>query len=153
VPTEQDLLRWSDDHDDATMTSDSFPVTVQFNNVEGHFDSLAALWSDWYRPYLLNATYPRIMIRFEDYLLYGPLILQQIAECMGFVDAASTTLMDEYRIETGSAKPHGSHTDFVQAIFKSGDMNARIQGLTRQDLQYAAQHLDPVVMKTFQYRV
>jgi hypothetical protein len=138
------------------MTSESFPVTVQFNNVEGHFDSLAGLWSDWYRPYLLNATYPRIMIRFEDYLLYGPLILQQIADCMGLVTPGGTTptsILDEYRIETGSAKPHGSHTDFVHAIFKSGDMEARTQGLTIQDLQYAAQHLDPLLMKTFQYRL
>jgi hypothetical protein len=126
VPTEADRLRWDD------VTTSSFPITVTFNQEKGHFDSLADLWSDWYRPYL-DATYPRIMIRFEDYLLQGPTIMHQIAECMGF----SPTRMGKYRIRTDSAKPHGSHTNFMSAIFKSGDVEARIKGLTRQDLEYA----------------
>ena len=47
----------------------SFRVKVIFDKDDiEYFDSLAHLWSEWYG-YYLNATYPHLIVRFEDMLL------------------------------------------------------------------------------------
>jgi hypothetical protein len=154
VPTKEDRHRWPNISWDGATTQEnealeSFPVKVIYDKHDvAHYQSLVGLWSDWYRPYL-NATYPRIMIRFEDFLLQAPLIVQRISECMGL----PPTAVENFKTETGSAKSHGSHTTFLKAIIKSGNVAARTVGLTRQDLDYAAQHLDVHLMNTFHYHV
>lgn len=120
-------------------------VTFDTNNVE-YFDSLVDLWSQWYKLYF-TATYPRLMIRFEDMLLQAPAVLAKVAECVG------TTTQNPIKYQQGSAKAHGSHTGFLQALLKSADGIKRKKGLTSGDLDYAAKRLDRDLMSAFQYHV
>lgn len=143
---EQDHKRWNDLAFNST-NSTSFQVKVIFDKDDKvFFDSLVGLWSIWYKRYL-NATYPHLIIRFEDMLLQAPAVLAKIAECVG------TAVRDPIEYQRGSAKAHGSHTDFLKAILKSADGGKREHGLTAEDKEYAVTHLDKDLMEAFHYRV
>lgn len=130
-----------------TSPTGAVPVLIKFDKTSKfHWDSLVDLWNDWYRQYL-EADYPRLMVRFEDLLFQAPAVMKQISDCMG-VDFNASQF--EYQIK--SAKGHGSHTDFLHAIIKSGNETARKKGMTVQDLTFAAQHLDVDLMRIFQYQ-
>jgi hypothetical protein len=73
--------------------------------------------------------------------------MKQISDCMG-VDFDVKT----FKYQTKSAKGHGSGTDFLHAILKSGNETARKKGMTEPDLKFAAQHLDADLMRIFQYQ-
>ena len=123
------------------------PVDIKFDKTSKfHWESLVDLWNDWYRQYL-EADYPRLMVRFEDLLFQAPAVMQQISNCMG-VDFN----VEMFKYQTKSAKGHGSHTDFLHAIIKSGNETARKKGMTEADLTFAAQHLDIDLMRIFQYQ-
>jgi hypothetical protein len=123
------------------------PVDIRFDqNSKFYWDSLVDLWNDWYRQYLV-ADYPRLIVRFEDLLFQAPAVMKQISDCMG-VDFNMST----FKYQTKSAKGHGSHTDFLHAIIKSGNETARKKGMTEADLKFAAQQLDADLMRIFQYQ-
>jgi hypothetical protein len=127
--------------------SGAVPVKITFDKQNiVHWDSLVDLWNDWYRQYL-QADYPRLIIRFEDLLFQAPAVMKQISDCMG-VDFDAT----KFRYQTARAKGHGSGTDFLHAIIKSGNETARKKGMTQEDLKFAAQHLDADLMRIFQYQ-
>jgi hypothetical protein len=145
VPTAHDLQRFEKD---LAATNHTFNVTVIFDtNQIIHWKSLIDLYNDWYRQYFINATYPRLIVRFEDMLLHAPTILRIIGRCAG-VDASST-----FKYQVNSAKQHGSHTDFMNAILKSGNLEARIRNMTSDDVQFAVQNLDPYLMETMHYQM
>jgi hypothetical protein len=105
-----------------------------------HWDSLIHLYNDWYvqyyRPLLSfsNTTttmttgnvdmnnsndndllrddhdYPRLIVRFEDMLLYAPYVIEKIASCVG------TTVSTNFRYQTGEAKSHGTFVVSVGAV-------------------------------------
>lgn len=134
----------NDHEDDAT-----FQVMVKFDSDDiEYFDSLVELWNEWYGAYWRNEKkYPRLIVRFEDMLLYAPQVMEMISDCFG------VPLRNFYTYEVDSAKVHGSHSNFVKTIFKTADTVRRSQGLTLQDKLYAAKHLDHEMMQAFQYRV
>jgi hypothetical protein len=145
VPTEHDLQRFGPE---LAATNHTFNVTVHFDtNQVIHWKSLIDLYNDWYLQYFINATYPRLIVRFEDMLLHAPTILQVIGRCVG-VDASST-----FKFQVNSAKQHGSHTDFMSALLKSGNRDARVRNMTSEDIQFAVQNLDPYLMETMQYQM
>jgi hypothetical protein len=166
-------------------------LVFEKHNVE-YFDSLVDLWSEWYRPYFLQATigtttnsaastsaslssssssFPVLMIRHEDLLLHGPKVVQKIAECMGIQEDIGQRPLP-YRYQTDTAKrSHGSGGthNWVQTILQAGDKTRRSRGgggndkngnsnvstsimMTRDDLLYAALHLDHDMMQAFHYK-
>jgi hypothetical protein len=80
-------------------------------------------------------------------LLQAPAVLSKIAECVG------TQVRDPIQYQRGSAKAHGSHTDFLSAILKSADGGKREHLLTAEDKEYAATHLDTDLMEAFHYNI
>lgn len=123
------------------------PVHVIFDkNQVFYWRSLVHLWANWYHYYLRMATYPRLLVRFEDMLLHAPAILKKVAECAG------TTVPEQFTFQTASSKSHGSGTTFLKAITKTGNEPIRVEGMTKEDLEYAKQQLDPELMRLFQYR-
>ena len=106
--------------------NDTFPVKVLFDEKQViHWDSLIHLYNDWYLQYIRtlssnndttstdnqhqyndlrdDTNYPRLIVRFEDMLLYAPYILQQIASCVG------TTVPSNFKYQVGEAKSHGMY--------------------------------------------
>lgn len=123
------------------------PVKIVFEKDSvRHWDSLVHLWNDWYRQYL-EADYPRLIVRFEDLLLQAPAVMQQISECIG----SKPVSPGNFRYQTGKAKNHGSGVDLLHAVMKTGNITARLQGLTDADLAFAAERLDKDLMRIFQY--
>jgi hypothetical protein len=147
VLNEQDLRKFKDPGWGVKNT-DSFRVRVVFDKDKDieYFDSLIHLWTQWYGLYF-NATYPRLIIRFEDMLLKAPQVLAKIAECVG--GDVRTPIV----YQKGSAKAHGSHTDFLKAILKSADAEKRRHQLEQRDQAYAAAHLDKGLMAAFEYKL
>lgn len=150
VPTTHDIEKF---HRDGIRTvNDTFNVTVKFDtNQILHWQSLIHLYNDWYQQYYTDATYPRLILRFEDMLLHAPTIVHMIGTCAG-VDNV-TLAMRPFKYQIQSAKGHGSHTDFFKAILKSGDTQTRIKNMTTEDIKFAMTHLDPELMKVMQYRM
>ena len=125
-----------------------FNVTVNFDkNQKLHWDSLIHLYTDWYNQYWKDADYPRLMVRFEDMLLQAPAVLQKIAECV------ETEMSEPFRYQISSAKGHGSGTGFVKAVLKSGSREARMRGMSDEDVAFAVEHLDAGLMRLMQYRL
>lgn len=103
-----------------------------------YWDSLIHLYNDWYMQYFVNATYPRLIVRFEDMLLYPREMMDVIANCLG----TTTVPYNQFRYEIGKAKSHGSGTTFVEALLKSGNKKRRYDRLTNNDIQHTIQNLN-----------
>jgi hypothetical protein len=141
------LVPSDSDHANYNNLQEKFGVTVKFEkNLTEHFDSLAELWSGWYNEYL-KADYPILIVRFEDLVFRPVSVMEKVAECMGGV----VNQPFSYRLQT--SKKHGSGTDFVKAVIKTGDAVGRTKNMTSADLQYARQHLDKGLMRTLRYQV
>jgi hypothetical protein len=68
-------------------------------------------WKDHHDHDLRNDhNYPRLIVRFEDMLLYAPYVLEQIASCVG------TTIRTDFQYQTGEAKSHGTFSTFFYFI-------------------------------------
>jgi hypothetical protein len=140
VPSDSDRAHYKN-------LQETFGVTVKFDsNSSVHFDSLAELWSTWYNEYL-EADYPILIIRFEDLVFRPVSVMEKVAECMGGV----VNQPFSYRLRT--SKSHGSGTDFVKAVIKTGDAVGRANNMTAADLEYARQHLDEGLMSRLHYRI
>ena len=79
--------------------------------------------------------------------MQAPAVLGKIAECVG------TEPRHPIVYQTGSAKAHGSHTDFLKAILKSADSEKRRKSLLQRDLAYARAKLNPELLKAFEYNL
>lgn len=138
IPSESDRAQYK-------HLQDTFQVSVKFDGEHiTSFTSLAHLWTEWYREYV-DSTEPFVLIRFEDMVLRPRVVLQQLADCV------ETTVKEPFRYQVASSKDHGSHTDLVKAILKTGDAQLRLHNLTSADLDYAHAHLDEKLMHYFGY--
>lgn len=121
------------------------PVRVFFSeNQTIYWDSLVSFYNEWYRLYY-DVQYPRLIVRFEDLLFAPEELLQAIADCAG-ADLASTIAY-----KTESSKEHGSQTNLVGAMIKTGTGAGRFNNMTKDDLDYVEQFIDKELMTTFDY--
>lgn len=60
------------------------PAKTRWGNYSRQWDSLAHVWSDFYSEYE-EASYPRLVIRFEDVLFHTEAVVDQIRQCAGGV--------------------------------------------------------------------
>ena len=102
----------------------------------------------------LNATFPYVLVRFEDLIYHPKQVVQSVCECAG-----GAMNPGPFKYITGSAKKgvgaHGAEserTGYLQALSRYGTSKGRTNGMDEADLQYARQHLDAKLMKEFQYR-
>lgn len=72
-------------------------------------------------------------------------VLHEIAKCVG------AEVREDIVFQLHSSKQHGSGTDYIKAITKTADINARVHNMTTNDFNYATQHLDSQLMKMFRY--
>lgn len=126
-------------------------VTVTYAEFDRQHASLVEFWNDWYRAYV-QASFPRLIVRFEDVVFHPKLITKTICECAGGQvnpdDRPFTFIVDSAK--KGSA--HGKEkTSYVDALVKYGSEAGRYTGFDAADLEYARQHLDPDLMRLFGY--
>ena len=149
VPTEQDLEQFPQQQHQPLV-----PVNIQYSKeFSMAHNSLPHFWNDWYQLYF-NATFPRIIVRFEDLLFYGQEVTETLCKCGGGVPREDRPpgfrhVSESAKLGTGS---HGKHkTDLVGALIKYGNQDHRIDQMTPNDLSMAEQLLDNTMMETFGY--
>lgn len=133
-----------------TLESKVVPVRVNYLAITKHHKSLAHMWNDWYRDYV-DATFPRLVVRYEDLVFFAKEVTTQVCHCAG-----GSLNRGKFQFITDSAKKgtrqHGSEkTNFVDAIIRYGNVEERFKGMDAVDLEYAKKVLDPELMEFFGY--
>ena len=150
IPTEDDKELFSELRNESMV-----PITIYYaNNFEVHHASFPHWYNEWYHLYL-NATYPRIIVRFEDLLFYGQQVTETLCTCGGGVPREDRKfphfvhISDSAKLGTAA---HGKHkTDLVGAMIKYGNDKHRLDSMTGDDIRAAIQYLDPNLMNLFGY--
>jgi hypothetical protein len=144
---------------DRSSTQTPVPVTLAPPPMKGQqevYTSLADLWSVWNRQYL-EADYPRLMVRFEDYLFHTKKVIDEVMRCAGMNQLSPEGEDDgdrhhQFQYHVDPAKGHGrSNTDFVSAMAKYGRDRGRFRSLSKADLDYSRLALDLKLMEMFHY--
>jgi hypothetical protein len=102
------------------------------------------MWSYWNRLYL-DASYPRLIVRFEDTLFHAEQIMDVITTCAG-INRTKT-----FHYNLNKAKQVKVTADFATALRKYGSKAGRFSKLNDCDKDYLQTHLDDELLKTFQY--
>lgn len=94
---------------------------------------------------IANGHWPSL--RFDNCsLVFQPVtVLREIAECV------EGTLNAPIQYQLATSKAHGSGTDYIAALVKTADADARPRNMTAVDLEYASNHLDERLMHAFHY--
>jgi hypothetical protein len=81
-------------------------------------------------------------------LVFQPaVVLHEIANCV------EGTVQQPIQYQLKSSKLHGSGTDYIKALGKTADSELRSRNMTINDLDYAKQHFDRRLMRTFHYHM
>lgn len=113
--------------------------------------SLAHLWNDWNDEYM-HATYPRLVVRFEDLIFYPRQTTQLICECAG-----GELQGDVFQYIVNPAKTGPGHgktserTDMVQAWMKYGKPPQPQGGFSKSDYVAAKKFFKEDIMHIFGY--
>lgn len=126
-------------------------VTVTYAEFSQRHASLVEFWNDWYKAYV-QASFPRLIVRFEDVVFHPKLITQTVCECAG---GQINPTGKPFTFIVDSAKKGAAHgkekTSYVDALVKYGTEAGRYEGFEAADLEYARKHLDPDLMRLFGY--
>ena len=131
---------------------DHVPVHTYYQpDFKTDHDSLVHMWNDWYQQYM-NASFPVLIVRFEDLLFHGEEVTNYVCKCAG-----GTIRRTRFRHAAESTKEGKSHgkdkTGLVSALIKYGNNDHRLDSMNAEDLKYAAKHLDQQIMDPFGYTV
>ena len=132
-----------------TLQHKTVPVYVKYNRETINHDSLAHMWNDWYHDYY-GASFPRVMVRYEDLLFYGQEVTTAACRCFG------GRMKPRFTHVGDSAKKGSIHinkTSLIDNIIRFGHKTEldRIKGMTEDDVAFAKQTLAQDLMETFAY--
>lgn len=114
------------------------------------YKSLVDFWNTWYHEWY-DASFPRVMIRFEDLLFHAEETVAQVCTCWG------GTMRSEFRYVKNSAKgqkgPHAGSAGFLASLVTYGNSTLRNKGILtdQRDVLYARKNLDEELMTAFGY--
>lgn len=133
-----------------TLNRTVVPVRVRYKSGTQFHESLAHLWNDWYKEYMVDADFPRIVVRLEDLVFHAKEVVTQICSCIG------GTVVDDFRYVSETAKVgddniHGKDRTNLFKWFTKWHLEDRTKNMTKEDRAYAREHLDPDLLKKFQY--
>eukprot|EP00536_Pseudo-nitzschia_multiseries_P005859 jgi/Psemu1/13819/gm1.13819_g len=118
-----------------------------------------------------SSKWPRLIVRFEDTLFYPREVMAEVCHCGGGRLIGEPSTDTDADIETGSgdhsyrpqpqhdysleqSKPHHTHegkSNFVQAMVRYGTNATRLRNMTRDDIRFAVEHLNPLLMQALGY--
>ena len=130
VPALKDLQRCPSPVDQTRTTVRYQPDPKTF----GHYPSLVHLWRDWYEAYL-NASFPRLMLRFEDLLFDTEKTVGHACTCVG------GTLRKDFKQHEEQTKGkmaghRGPVNDRNKALRLYADEKERYANYNAQDLAF-----------------
>jgi hypothetical protein len=151
VPNEFDYELLAIDEKEAAINDVTMNVTVTYAEFKRQHASLVEFWNDWYKSYA-EASFPRLIVRFEDVVFHPKQITKTVCECAG----GQLDPDRPFHFIVDSAKKGAAHgtekTSYVDALIKYGTEEGRYKGFDADDLEYAREHLDPDLMRLFGYR-
>lgn len=119
------------------------PVRVNWESkFPENYGSLVELWNDWNKAYV-QATFPRLLIRYEDMLWHGEKVLELIAECAGI------PRRQPFSFRYGASKTHGHSGNLVTSLQKL--LAPSRQLMTPRNAEFAQHQLNKELMELFQY--
>mmetsp|Transcript_5754 Transcript_5754/g.8461 ORF Transcript_5754/g.8461 Transcript_5754/m.8461 type:complete len:180 (+) Transcript_5754:687-1226(+) len=115
-------------------------------------DSYIGLWNDYNKLYD-EATYPRLIVRYEDLLFHPDYVISEVCKCAG----GRVLAEDERRYITDNAKAgqkiHEGASDLLSAVMRYGDEAKRVEGFTDEERSYAERALNKDLVDKFDYKV
>ncbi|KAL7543373.1 hypothetical protein ACHAXR_012720 [Thalassiosira sp. AJA248-18] len=134
----------------ATQHIGNEPIPDRTNKTFIEYTSLVDLYNRWYNDWH-NASFPRLMVRFEDLIFHAEETVSQVCACGG------GTMKPVFKYVEDSAKgqggPHAGSAGFLASLVTYGNRTLRMEGILtdRRDVEYARQNLDKELMDTFGY--
>ncbi|GKY98358.1 hypothetical protein MPSEU_000793400 [Mayamaea pseudoterrestris] len=117
-----------------------------------YYDTLADMWTDWHWAYL-NASFPRLLIRYEDLVLYPQQLVRIISECSGKpAKPIFRYYTKEARVFVKDDIPPHPQQSLIQALQKLGERDDMYWTMKEPSRSYALQALDPAILDRFQYQ-
>ena len=114
------------------------------------YKNLLDWWNSFYSGYL-NATFPRLIIRYEDLLLYSDEIIPQICNCVGGKLINAENGVNIFKDSAKDSRVYGHTSNLVDSLMRYGSRKERIKHCSNGDLLYANNTLDKNLMNIFQY--
>ncbi|CAJ1965928.1 unnamed protein product [Cylindrotheca closterium] len=134
------------------FTLPNIKAVVHYAEMSKSHDSILHLWNDWYTEYR-TATFPHLIVRFEDLVFHPEDVTKQVCECAGGQmrkDKKFIYIVDSAK--KGLAAHGKNRTGYVDAIVKYGSAARRYDGYEyKEDLEYIRKNVDPELMKAMQY--
>ncbi len=141
---------------------DNVPVRVsaRYQEFKGRpksvrYDSLVDLWNQWYTNYLnITSDFPRLMIRYEDILLYPTEVITAACQCGGGTVINTNDADNRISHFEQSAKPFHfkNGTGLVKAMARYLKEDNRTDTMTEDDLNYAKEAFSSELMDLFHYK-
>jgi len=156
----------------------SIPVRIKYDGTERLHYSMVHHYNEWYGAYW-NATWPRVMVRYEDLIFHPRKVTQTVCECAGgrLTGSLPKGTLDENGQENRKANPSNKEVseDDVEFYYvkesakdnsavhgrhKSGLLEAMLQysrenrnhNMTKEDLDFTQQSLNPQLLDYFHYK-
>ena len=128
-------------------------VTVSYKQTNiTEYDTLVGFWNDWYGDYVAVDDFPRIIVRYEDILFHTTEVVQQICKCGGGKMKTNETVSLLAASAKGSEGAHAGANGLLSAILRYGNPSARVESMTKEDLDFAGSHLRKDLMSVFRYQ-
>ena len=145
IPNDADLRKFP-----WLQEKETVPVRVKYPEFVRHHTSLVHFWNDWYNEYV-NASFPRIIVRFEDLVFHAKEVTTTVCHCAGGEMKPKFTYIVN-SAKKGAAAHGKDRTSFVDAIIRYGKDTNRLNSMTPEDLEFARASLDPNLMEFFNYQ-
>jgi hypothetical protein len=116
------------------------------------YDTLVGFWNDWYGDYLAVDEFPRLIVRYEDVLFHTTEVVQKICQCGGGTMKTNGTVSLLAASAKGSDGAHAGANGLLAAILRYGDPLARVEHMTKNDIDFAGSHLRKDLMSIFRYK-
>lgn len=154
TPLELDGGDYVDDDDpeaNFSNTTKVIPVSVKYNFLTTHHESLAHMWNDWYDEYV-QADFPRIFVRMEDLVFHARNVTETMCKCAGGRLARGA----RFQYTRRSAKEEELHegqleTTMLDAMIRYGSAKDRTKGMTIKDKEFAQSVISHDLMELFGY--
>lgn len=118
---------------------------------EVQYENLVDLWNIFYNDYV-NATFPRLIVRYEDLLLHADQVIPQVCDCVG--GTLVNTEKNGIALSKDSVKDKrlfGETSNLVESLTRYGSSKLRIADFSKGDLVYTNDAISKELMEMFGY--
>lgn len=126
-------------------------VTVDFDSGRStKYSNLIDMWNTYYKDYL-NATFPRLIVRYEDILIHADEIIPKICTCVGGKIHNNERGIHLIQDSAKDQQIFGKTGNLIESLSRYGNMKLRTAHLSQGDLIYSNETIDNDLMRLFQY--